>query len=1344
MPRVPLGAVLIFLFLLMTPNAGEVAGAPLLPAEEKSGSQSLLPYLEYFLDESAAMDIEEISAPELAASFAPFSADKLPAATGVLWLRFGIAHVAPGARAPLQVLDMGPDVPGAAVLYAPSTNELSGTPEWREIIPGRRDIILLPEAGAATTTCYLRLDGLPGFWFSPTVRSPEDAATNWGSLSRAAAILALGVVLCLCLVRWVTERGQWRVWTALFTAVALLQALVGLPPQVGNPGLWGLCGILSPGIALMLLPHVARHLMRIREQSRAVDIQLFLLTLPGMGCALLPLLPGWSWIDRWIELWPVCTLIFLPTALGAWLMGLAGSRRFLLACLIPPFFTALGVCGVYFGVSPQVLASAPVWGIAFAAILLAATRAPDYAANDVDEESAPTQSDNGDIITLDAPLGSGAPKNLDLGWFSGSRGEGDLAAKLSTMNDPNLRLATSGDEKPASPPVLGARSFTDCEAALREPLDDLMRAGAALQKCSLTPAVRQSVENMLLAARKMAGIVSGGPIVGPASGNERETTFNLQHLVREAHDSVAQLAENNAIALAWYMPPHLPQLYRGCSGQLAEVLQLLLESAVRATKSGTVRLSARRVPGSSDPGNLLFTVSDTGSGHPPAERSAMALVRAWELVGSHNGFISMECGEQGSTIAFSLRFTPLDAEGKNDARPAVAIMCENDEERRDIIGKLQGLDARLVESSSPRDLLAAQTAAPAGMLIVRGEMASPAAAEMLSEFVAKARGAGYGVCKIMAVHSDNSQDRQLASSGFTHAIPEPLDAEELRGTVRALLKVVENNRTHPAPDKDAPPARRQDLTTKEPSESEMAAPTVTIEETREKPRHDTQNLETQLGEERDKAAPRESLNVSREENDGVLDGGGEAKKIPDIASIHATGPAEEALMDNGMSLADEQPNAQADAQPGRPIAESARDIPDSEISENPGAILSPDGTDAEIAEVKEEEIPAPTETPPADAVEPSKGVESAGPICSQTEAAANAAPEKSDMGAAANADMGASGESTEETAFVEASQADSMEETTAQPSPNEREEEGETGIEREASENAGAPDHGGAPADLEAVEWVGEPTPIEKAATEASGGGENSDTKEKTAQPERRPVKISLPEEGFVEWVGEPMPIGTDPASMKKRQPAASASSPPERLERESEKILPKLEEPPREHGNLLGDFVSRTISQVSATIEKLTRGAPDPERVQINARPASGAPGRTTQKVARENAGQPASKPVPSGQAGTNTVAGNVGAESERQARKIDPAVFELVDGLDRSLDRAHKAFAVNNAYAVAEAAARISDDAQKFGLRHLSKLAQCVVRAGRAGDMGALRDILPDLDAAVERNRITLTRMQ
>ena len=48
------------------------------------------------------------------------------------------------------------------------------------------------------------------------------------------------------------------------------------------------------------------------------------------------------------------------------------------------------------------------------------------------------------------------------------------------------------------------------------------------------------------------------------------------------------------------------------------------------------------------------------------------------------------------------------------------------------------------------------------------------------------------------------------------------------------------------------------------------------------------------------------------------------------------------------------------------------------------------------------------------------------------------------------------------------------------------------------------------------------------------------------------------------------------------------------------------------------------------------------------------------------------------------------------------------------------------------------------KLCLSFLFRMAMCVVRAGRHGDLQAVSDLLPDLVAAVERNKVTLTQIK
>ena len=61
-----------------------------------------------------------------------------------------------------------------------------------------------------------------------------------------------------------------------------------------------------------------------------------------------------------------------------------------------------------------------------------------------------------------------------------------------------------------------------------------------------------------------------------------------------------------------FTAPYLPRCYEGRRAQLANVLALLVESAVLATDRGMVQIRAQRLPESTDPGHLLFTVSGYG------------------------------------------------------------------------------------------------------------------------------------------------------------------------------------------------------------------------------------------------------------------------------------------------------------------------------------------------------------------------------------------------------------------------------------------------------------------------------------------------------------------------------------------------------------------------------------------------------------------------------------------------------------------------------------------------------------------------------------------------------------
>ena len=796
------------------------AHSGMIPPELRTPNVSLLPDLQYFIDVTGTMDVEEAAAPANSQMFKPLNVKALPRLAGVMWLRFTLAPLPAGGRSQAILLDMGPDVPADPVLYQPSPSPIADSIEWREIQPTQRNVLLLPEPGTEAITCYIRLDGLPGIWFSPTLRTPQDAATNWGSLSGTAALLALGVVMLLCLLRGLSERGQWRVWTALYVGVALIQGTLGMPAYgTGHITLNQSMAVLAPGLALMLLPHVGRHLMRTRGRAPLLDAQFVLLSLPGAALALLPLLPGFGWSIRYLSLWPACTLIFTLSALGGAIMGLGGARRFLLGCLVPPLFVAAGIMGLDYGYAANLLASAPLWGTALSALLIAGTGLPRDAAQ---TDTAKADAQKAEPVKGKKRESSPAKRNiagLDAALVSSGLGDSPITLD-APLDDPNLRLLppsaagkTAADfsalpvdiSDNADPAPFAARAPKQGAAAasvspgmwenlLRPPLDRLIREGAALGHCSLPPAVRQYAENMINAAGDLAKILDNPGEMQEQSGvGEQRAPFNLQHLVREAHDAVTTAAENAGIGLAWYMPPLLGHMYEGQARALRETLSLLLESAVRATSRGAVHLSVRRVPETADPGHLLFTVTDSGAGIPPRDRSTLALTRAWELAGSNNGYLNVECGPQGTSIAFTLRLNPLENAADADkaaaqARgPHIAVVAESAVDRQALAHMITNLGCNSTESRSMREALQCNREAPALMLVVQYPHHGPAEADALGRFEAEALETGLPVFKALAITKDDKQWEALAETGYTHALLDPVDAEAFAATLNEVL-----------------------------------------------------------------------------------------------------------------------------------------------------------------------------------------------------------------------------------------------------------------------------------------------------------------------------------------------------------------------------------------------------------------------------------------------------------------------------------------------------------------------------------------------------------------------------
>ena len=760
------------------------APTPALPADlsatprgSAAGQLDILPYLSAFLDTDGDRSVEEVAAPGMLSSFRPLHPRTLPRSSGVTWLRLEIPAAGAGRPAPL-VLDLGQGVPAGAVLYTPGIDPLSRQTTWQEDRANWRNLLCLPLPGETPQICYIRLDGQPPLWFAPTLRSLDNLASAPESLLGPGVMLALAVVMLLALLRGITERGQWRFWTALYVGAALTHAVLGGPDLgAGNITPADAVSAMAPGLALMFLAHLARHLMQTASHSRLLDIQYLLLSLPGAVLALLPLWPDFSWMGRYLPLWPMLALIFVPTTLGAWLMGVPGARRFLLGCLVAALGAGLAVLDFGTLLPPFVQGTLPLWGTALSALIIAGMSAPGR-----------------ETETAAGPADPPAP---------------DRSAQSQTITDPNLRLLDTdgntlplmtGLSQPAPAPATveadsaSATAIRRLEQALAVPLRELVEQNRQLEQCSLPHDVRSRVEGMGRRARQAlrllhdpAGDAAAPAAPAPTDGARAATrAFDLRRMLQKTHEHCRALAEKSGIALGWHVPSDLEQRYEGPAGDLEETLRLLLEDAVRASKGGKVHFAVRHVPDSKHPGHLLFQVRDTGTGLPPEQRSAPLLARIWELSSAHGGFLGVESGPRGTSVIFTLQLQLPEASA--DDLPTVLVCAPDAATRRELGAMLRDLPCTCRETGTLAHGLAAgarRGGTPATVLLVCGPEASVEAAPMLRRYHGLAERTGpFGA---VALTPDQSQWDALANAGFSHALTLPVSEDALRETVLEIL-----------------------------------------------------------------------------------------------------------------------------------------------------------------------------------------------------------------------------------------------------------------------------------------------------------------------------------------------------------------------------------------------------------------------------------------------------------------------------------------------------------------------------------------------------------------------------
>ena len=329
--------------------------------------------ISYLADSSATLTIEKAASPEKAGeyrgyvpSFMVFSS--LPETfNGAVWLRIALDSSFEKPVTALRV-DMGASLPGITRLFIPHPNGTFAVMES----PPPHGIFTLPENAPFPDVLYARVDGTPGLWFRPFIGAVEDSPLTLPLHFILAGIFAAAMLLLL--VQYIRKAEEWRLWAAITAGCGIVGAILPPTPIAGaayTPLM--ATAMLMPGLALVFFAHTTRHLFDSPKTMPGYDTFIAAFYLIGGAIALLPLVPGFIWVARYLPFTGILLLPLLPICMVAMSRSLRGCSAYFCACLLPVLGVAASAWELTATDTPLLAGTGGLWGFALAMLVLALT-----------------------------------------------------------------------------------------------------------------------------------------------------------------------------------------------------------------------------------------------------------------------------------------------------------------------------------------------------------------------------------------------------------------------------------------------------------------------------------------------------------------------------------------------------------------------------------------------------------------------------------------------------------------------------------------------------------------------------------------------------------------------------------------------------------------------------------------------------------------------------------------------------------------------------------------------------------------------------------------------------------
>jgi len=161
---------------------------------------------------------------------------------------------------------------------------------------------------------------------------------------------------------------------------------------------------------------------------------------------------------------------------------------------------------------------------------------------------------------------------------------------------------------------------------VRTPLNGVLGMARLLMSMRLTPEQRECAQDIHRSGTALLAIVNDvldfvrleGRNVGLQEGELVPRT-----IVDEALTDARPAAEAKGLLLETWIDPELPARLRGDAGRLRQILDNLIDNAIKFTPHGSVKVSVRPESIPTDPPRVRFAVEDTGMGIAPELQDAL-------------------------------------------------------------------------------------------------------------------------------------------------------------------------------------------------------------------------------------------------------------------------------------------------------------------------------------------------------------------------------------------------------------------------------------------------------------------------------------------------------------------------------------------------------------------------------------------------------------------------------------------------------------------------------------------------------------------------------------------------